>query len=259
MERTDVTLPRSRIYVTPHTNGDTEPPTQCLTLQNEAGQHHFRLLLTNHEFYTPERIQHCGGVLNCYNCTRVIEARIYFMPLKYENNIFLCDPAAHCRPECVRRTVESVPNNFDLKALLFQMYGEVLCAPPRKLLGCYVPGGYTLETYHAMLDEQKTHHQFVLVQEDTEQVAAFPCPLVVSATLCDTDTGQMVPSARALVDELLLTHRIPMGPERFREESEVITLPRKWLNETHLAQSWEPASASFHRSHELHHARPSPP
>jgi hypothetical protein len=189
---TPTPIPRSKIYV-------NTPRSQRYEFDELTTGTHFFLTLPSGILYTADVIAHCGGQYTCFNCARVIQDRIYFYPTDYTiRNEFICNPLPHCRAACTRRTVQDIPNNYDLLSLFFLMYGgDVLCAPSRSLL--YLPNAMSLATYHHSIDEK------VLLVCEQPHVRSFMSPVYLSCSaLLD---HQLLPSALAIIKEMNVEDR----------------------------------------------------
>ena len=142
----EVDFPRSTIYV----SANKKKKKTRFTCQTKEGCFHFYLLLNAGVHYTQNLIDHCNGRLQCFNCTRPIQTKVYLYPENIIDDYPICNVLPHCRPECALRTVEDTRENHDLKASFFLMYGLVKCAPNRALLHML-----SLAGYHAMIDGQE--------------------------------------------------------------------------------------------------------
>ena len=172
---------------------------------------------------------------------------VYFYPEKFhpQTSEPYCNPIPHCRKECVYRTIQNMPNNGDLLALLFLMYGpDIHCAPPNFLL--VVPGGLTLEKYHETIDQK------LIINQEEPYIRSFMAPLFVSCTLFKNH--QLVNEAVAYIDQANdANHTTPLGPTRVRDDSEltIIPLEPKKLANSLISQVFQVDPNSFNRSNEL--------
>lgn len=191
--------------------------------------------------YTDDLVACCEGRLKCYNCARAIPKRVWFYPELYNAQTVeaTCNPRPHCRPECALRTVHDIANNGDLKCYFTLFYGHsVKCAPPRTLL--YIPGGMTIEEYHASIDSQQS------IEIMPPNVKSFIAPIYVSST--STAEKQLVPDIVSLIDEMKHSRQHVIGPSRQRDNSEldVHEVPAQKLVQTSIASMFNVDPASFH-------------
>jgi hypothetical protein len=192
-------VPRSKIYV-------NESVTKRYHFDKLVTGNHFFLVMPSGSLYTDTAVASCQGAYSCFNCTKSIEGRIYFYPQEYSTrNEFYCNPLPHCRPECARRTVQDINNNYDLLSLFFLMYGgDVVCAPSRTLL--YLPGAMDLDQYHASVDDK-----LVLVCE-TPHVRSFMSPVYVSCS--PLQDHQLVPNSIATIQEMIMDDKTTIAVPR---------------------------------------------
>jgi hypothetical protein len=213
-------FPRSQIYISDNKkkNNQYEQKQKKFKLVTPVGKTHFYLVLTVGKNFTPEEVSNCQHKYNCYNCVSSIEKQIFFYPIQNAiHNSFICSPIPHCSPECCLRTITDLMNNQNLKELFFLLYGgSIVCAPPRSLL--YVPGGYTIEEYHAT----SANNQVVTV-ESTSNIQGFLAPLYVGSCMIDPDNGyKMVTEHAAFIDECKLQSKISVAPERTRDNKSLV-------------------------------------
>lgn len=233
----DIHLPTSTIYVTPSVAATTFQQ-RCKT---QISDQHFILILKPDQL-TQETIQQCNGKYNCYNCGRAIQGPMYFLPERYnpQTNEPTCAPIAHCRKECVYRTVQDRPNNGDLLTNLFLMYGhDIVCAPPRLLL--FVPGGLTIEQYHESMDKKQVYEQL------DPLIHAFIAPILISCTI--QEDHQLLPNVVKYIDEIKASKSATIGPMRQDGSTHphVKELEPKILSTTPLTSVFSPDPASFGR------------
>lgn len=246
----DLNLPRSKIYVT----ADQPGPVPVSRFKTPISSYHFLLILQCGNLYTQEDLTEARGRYSCYNCGRAIQGAIYLVPERFnpQTNEPTCRPVPHCRTSCVYRTVQDLPNNGDLLTCLFLMYGhDIVCAPPRFML--FIPGGLTLEQYHAAIDQKLTY-------EVTEPVIhAFIAPIIVSCTV--QHDHQLLPAVVQYIDEVKASKKASIGPlkKSGTPEQVIVPLPPKILSQTLLSQVFPPDPASFGRPGIAHNPHMGPP
>jgi hypothetical protein len=143
----------------------------------------------------------------------------------------MCNPLPHCRLACCRRTVQDIPNNFDLLGAFYLMYGACEgCAPPRMLL--FVPGGLTIDEYHQAVDDG-----LVMAQERPD-VRAFISPVHLSCT--PLKNHRLMPNSLAMIEDMLVNDKAVIGPPRERSDEpasmETCDMPQQDPFKTHLSQ-----------------------
>ena len=231
----DVDFPRSDIYVSANINQKKE----MFKYHTKEGSFHFFLMLNAGVHYTQEQVEHCNGYYDCYNCGRAIMENVYMYPEEITaRSETICSPLPHCRPSCCLRTVEDIPNNHDLKACFFFMYGgNIRCAPPRMLL--YIPGRLTLEEYHDTIDNS------LVVQQETNIVRSFMAPTFLSCTFLKDH--QLVPDVMALIEEMSIESKTAVGPGRTRDNNHVniVNLSTTDLTKTGLSKTFVIDPSSF--------------
>jgi hypothetical protein len=249
-----VDLPRSAVYVSakaaePATDGSVPPPEEHKRrFADEVGGQHFHLILKAGVNYTAEDVAQAKGKYRCYNCNQPIQGRLYFYPEEFhhQTRVPTCNPIPHCRPECVYRTVQDIPNNADLLQNFCLLYGhDVICAPARFLLN--IPGGMTLERYHEAINEK-----MVIQVQPPDQQCLF-ANVYVSATMFKDH--QLLPSVVSLIEEMTAHSVSNIGPSRERDNSSitVVELPPKKLKQTAMTGMFQMEPASFGRTPDLLH------
>ncbi len=239
----NVQIPRSSIYVSA-TADQQETQKKKYKFESAAASFHFFLILKVGENYVQNEeqddIQRCNGKFHCYNCHRPILGAMHFYPeqFHFQTHEPTCNPIPHCRPECVFRTIQDMPNHDDLLNNFFLLYGhDFICAPPRCLL--YVPGGLSLDQYHKSIDDQ------LAIQMQDTLVRGVLAPVYVSCTLFQEH--QLVPDTVALLEELQMETRTTIGPSRNRDNSElsVVALKPEKLTQSAIGQVFQFDTASF--------------
>jgi hypothetical protein len=202
----DIELPLPNIYISPDPSDDSYNKRIQRHSYISNNSQHFYIVLTVHKHYTDEDIQNCNGKYKCYNCQRNIQKRMYFYPMKQNHqDIMIMNPIPHCRPECVYRTVQDLPNSEHVLSLFFLFYGpDVICAPPRHLL--FVPGGFTIEEYHNVIDNNLVVHQ------EEEGFRMCFSPLFVSCTLFKNH--QIPDDIVSFIDEMNQEKKETIGPNK---------------------------------------------
>lgn len=233
----EIDLPASTIYVT---EDGTSMPAGKPRFKTPISDTHF-LLILKPDLMTQESISDCKGEYRCLNCGRLIFGPIYFVPERYnpQTNEPTCKAIPHCRKSCVYRTVHDSHNNGDLLTNFFLMYGhDVVCAPPRLML--FIPGGYTLEDYHRVIDEGK------VVEEQDNLVHAFLAPILIACTV--QKDHQLLPDAVRYITELEAKKQATIGPTHKQPKTSIVALPPKILSQTPLSQVFTMEPASFGRT-----------
>ncbi len=184
------------------------------TLNTEKGNVHFFLEWRCEGLYTQEEINECKGRKNCYNCNCPIQGPLFFYPVMLSKlEVFACDPSPHCSKACARRSVIDLPMHDNLSMLFAIMYGDVLPAPPRKLL--YL--GVSLKEYHQMVKDD------VVMQLESESVRSFIAPVYVSASFMKD--YKMSDGAMAYMAPKTSDVDVPRAQEACGGQQTVYTLP----------------------------------
>ncbi len=235
-----VEVPRSKIYVSAEPDKPAVPKTG--RFKTPISNVHFLLILKCGELYTREELECCNGKYRCCNCSRPIMGLIYLMPERYnpKTNEPTCSPVPYCRPGCIYREIQDMPNNGDMLTNFFLMYGhDVVCAPPRFML--FIPGGYTLEEYHKAMDNG------VVLEKEEPHVHPFIAPILLSASV--QKDHQLLPGVIEYIDEIRAAKKAAIGPTKMsgEPEHEIIPLQPKLLTQTKLSSIFTPEPASFGR------------
>jgi len=244
----NVQIPRSSIYVSSSAEKkelEIEGKKKY-KFESNVTSFHFYLILRAGVHYTEEDVLQCQGKYKCCNCTRPIMGQIYFYATEFDcqTNEPTCNPIPFCRPECVYRFLQDLPNNADLLTNFFLLYGHnIICAPERFLL--FVPGGLTNEEYHKVIDDQ------LVLQSHPSYIRGCFGPVFISCTLFKDH--QLVPDTIAFLDEMQIQTKNTIGPSRNRDNSDlkVIELPPKKLVDSKLGEIFSFEPSSFDRNPDL--------
>jgi hypothetical protein len=222
---------RSKIYVS-DTSHDQEKKH---TFETNNSCHFYHILTSP---YSQDMINECKGRVNCFNCNRAIQKKIYFYVMDFNPQMvpeFNVKP--HCCKSCVLRSVQDIKNNHHLLTNFYLHYGdEVVCAPPRFLL--YLPGA-SIEDYHKMSDSG------MWINEEELSIRSFIAPVYTSCTFLKDH--QIVKDVAKLIDEYKLESKTSVGPTRVRDNSklEVTEISQPDLSNGSISKVFNIDSASY--------------